>query len=1097
MINFLDNLYIIGHIDYALNINNLYYLKKENFQYIFDNFIFFYTNNFANYYLDLNNYIVARVRTETRWINKEIKWDEMSFMFEQMLRKQTEFLGVHPNTWHMLFPFVPKWWIYFNLHLWLAGNGDPAKFMMWEIYWYRFLPTYFHWVYKMRYHIIYMYILLPCFWIWQYLAALITFIFLYLTSFIPPLYYLAFFLLKFMYIIYSYIYLFILYLSYFYYYYFLASFPKLYIFLFNFFQLTEVFKYDSLKFYIGLDILNCIKLVFNTIYIFLYYFFSGIFLYCYKILAWFLTFFGFDYISNLDFFSYNYLEEFRSFTGKFFTDLLPLHYDLNEYNGIFDDRVHNRVGKRRGIKIKNNRIPWYPYLKLFKFRTITFEYKIRGFLFKDTHYLSNMFLHEHLFEFRNWNLFYFMLFSLYFHFFLVLFFTGIIFINFINIFKDTRYIPHSGSYEWKRNFIRKNKMKFGLDDFYWLYNIRWLKGFEFYLDKHFTDDLYVYQFKRSKLQFGIYLYETLNDVFLTGNTSFSDFYEDNRYYKFRRYYFDRYTIFVKDIDYLFHIYSVSKRHLKMRSRIFSFFDFLMPFFKKKKNNFNYIYDNEILHKLDRIDLVWLFYVTPYFLYGRDWYDMKIFSQSLVSKELYANLKKSLFKAYAIYEMNQKEFPFDLFEFQFFDKDFYNSMVENYGYNFSFEDIDNPVLSKLSYSRFHNTLLYTSTEGTGFKKIYNLVGYEEFLNKIEHYFIYLKKINSSYFNNFIDFNLFSFMESISYTLTHITPDIAKTAVDIDRGKLVGVSYRKSMLLDEFTSTEITESVFNAVDSYLKKSNFNNIDVFNMLLREDRMTIVRSISPLWITLVIIPFFFLYLEFDVMFKYGRFILPHLALIESFSFITDQLFGIYFSDNYAWHGLWIHDHRSWNKRLRYQFKLGHIRAIVWDIRWAELHSFWVGKNSYLFQAKLDYSYLFVYWFNDIYPRRWLFDRFWDYYFKDFFKYFFIRIMFYLIDFFAFIIFFLFIYSVFFIYFYVYDFYVSLNKENFETEVEVEYRKTGDAVKTFKIMQDKEKKKKEYRNRDIFIDINKEIDKHKKLVEFIEEYKDEQKKKEENKKNL
>jgi len=118
--------------------------------------------------------------------------------------------------------------------------------------------------------------------------------------------------------------------------------------------------------------------------------------------------------------------------------------------------------------------------------------------------------------------------------------------------------------------------------------------------------------------------------------------------------------------------------------------------------------------------------------------MTIFSKSLVSKELYAKLKKSLFKAYAIYEMNQKEFPFDLFEFQFFDKDFYNSMVENYGYDFSFEDIDNPVLRKLSYSRFHNTLLYTSTEGAKFKKVYNLTGYEEFLNKIEDYFIYLKK-----------------------------------------------------------------------------------------------------------------------------------------------------------------------------------------------------------------------------------------------------------------------------------------------------------------------------------------------------------------------
>jgi hypothetical protein len=110
---------------------------------------------------------------------------------------------------------------------------------------------------------------------------------------------------------------------------------------------------------------------------------------------------------------------------------------------------------------------------------------------------------------------------------------------------------------------------------------------------------------------------------------------------------------------------------------------------------------------------------------------------------------------------------------------------------------------------------------------------------------------------------------------------------------------------------------------------------------------------------------------------------------------------------------------------------------------------------------------------------------------------MFYLIDIVAFIVFFLFFYIVYYVYHEIKFFYLSFDKKNFETEIEVEYRRTGDAVKTFKMMQEKEKKKKEYRNRDIFIDINKEIDKHKKLVEFIEDYKDEQKKKEENKKNL
>jgi hypothetical protein len=106
---------------------------------------------------------------------------------------------------------------------------------------------------------------------------------------------------------------------------------------------------------------------------------------------------------------------------------------------------------------------------------------------------------------------------------------------------------------------------------------------------------------------------------------------------------------------------------------------------------------------------------------------------------------------------------------------------------------------------------------------------------------LKKINKKYFNNFIDFTLFSFMEAISYTMTHISPDIAKTKVDIDRGDLVGVSYKKSMLLDEFSSTEITESVFTAVDSYLRKTTFNETEVYNVLLREERFTFNRALSP----------------------------------------------------------------------------------------------------------------------------------------------------------------------------------------------------------------------------------------------------------------
>jgi len=155
--------------------------------------------------------------------------------------------------------------------------------------------------------------------------------------------------------------------------------------------------------------------------------------------------------------------------------------------------------------------------------------------------------------------------------------------------------------------------------------------------------------------------------------------------------------------------------------------------------------------------------------------------------------------------------------------------------------DNPVLRRIIYSRANTILLYTSydKDSTEINNLYNTLDYENFLFNIEEYLIYLKNLNNNYFAGLIEFSLFSFVESISYTLTHLTPDIAKTAVDIEQGNLIGVSYKKSMLLDEFTSTEITESVFESVDNYLVKENYNNMEMYRVLLREDSQNI-RPIS-----------------------------------------------------------------------------------------------------------------------------------------------------------------------------------------------------------------------------------------------------------------
>jgi len=710
-----------------------------------------------------------------------------------------------------------------------------------------------------------------------------------------------------------------------------------------------------------------------------------------------------------------------------------------------------------------------------------------------------MIFYQNFFDFRAFYLFCFMFFSLYLHFFLVLFTFGFILYKNKYLFKDQRHLFNSATYEWK-NFTKKNIMQFGYDDYYWLYNIRWLNSFEFYLDKYFKDDLFINVFKKNKMVFGIYLYETLNEIFFFRNSSASQLVDYNRYFRFRRYYFDRYTKFIKDIDYIFHIFSISYKNIKKKQRLLSIYTFFLPFFRKKKNKLNYIYETDIIIDLNRLDYVWLYFIAPSLLSGRDWYDMTVFGQDLISKEFYFKLKKSLFKAYGLLEMNRKEVNIDLYEFQFFEKDFLNFLTENWGgYEISYKDLDNPVLRRLIYGRAQTVLLYTSYDKDEIKGLYNTLDFEKFIGNVENSLIYLKNLNKNYFSGLIDFSLFTFVESISYTLTHLTPDIAKTAVDIEKGKLIGVSYKKSMLLDEFTSTEITEHVFDSVDKFLVKEDYKNMEMYRVLLREDPNVVIRPLSSWWVILVIIPFFFLYLEFDFIFKYGRFILPHFALIEWMDYVSKQFFSIYDIESYLWSKTWWHDHINYSRKLRYQFKRAHIRTYVWNTRWIELQSFWSGEYMHLFQVKLDYAWFYLYKLNEKYFRLNRVDFFWDFYILDFFKYIKINILFFLIDLISWIFFSAFIFLIIYFVFFIIRLKTVFNRSKIlNMKMFIDIFKTTDGMKIFQSFT----KQDELLKRRRIIDFEERLKKHRRLSIFIYEYKKrekelEEKKKEEEKKKF
>jgi len=127
----------------------------------------------------------------------------------------------------------------------------------------------------------------------------------------------------------------------------------------------------------------------------------------------------------------------------------------------------------------------------------------------------------------------------------------------------------------------------------------------------------------------------------------------------------------------------------------------------------------------------------------------------------------------------------------------------------------------------------------------------------------------------------------------------------------------------------------------------------------------------------------------------------------------------------------------------------------------------------------------------------YYDFYLKDLLQYLHVHLNFILIDFISFIIFSMMLYFVFCLFFIYKKVYTYFDKYKFEQDIDLEFYKHQDAGKILRDRTQREKQLKAYKFRNKFADLNEKIEQHKKLIEFIENYKEKQKKKEENKKNL
>jgi hypothetical protein len=1048
------------HLNYSLNRWKRFYLRSSVlFNGYFEVFVNYYDRKYAYLSHDINFELMSffHLRTFAKYDFEYV--ERFSDILQIMEEKKFKFMGVDFVKLHYwLFPNLPPWWMFFLTHLYLKFIKEPTVFIMPDFYWIH-LPVLVTWLKGAGYYSVFPIVMMPIAWFLNNFYALITFNILYWT-YNTPLYYIFFFILKGLYSFY----LFLVYQCFysFYYYYYYKLWVNISNYFFTFYMDDIRFglrKYSVSRFLIAVDLNNILKLVTNSLLFIInnsvIYFIANL----YKSLAGFFSVLGFNFVGSTDYFSLNFLPTFRPFSANFYDIVLPSNYDLQEYNSIFSEHVQNRAGKNRRYHLKHHKLN--PYLSREKYKLHALEFKVRGFLAYDPYYLSNMALVPHLISYRSNNLLFYILPSLYVFFFLFLFLIASLYIKHSYFLKESRHYYNSATYEWQMFTKRQKRAKLGVDEYYWLYNIRWLRTFEFYWDKCFQDDLFA-SYRKNEDILGFELVNKLNEMMLQTNSAYA---LGNTYFKLRRYYFDRYLLFIRDIDYFFKIHSVRKHHLGRRWWFYSKYNFFFPLFEKVKNEANYAIQYTFLNRDYKMDYFWAHFITSYFLREKSNVDYFNFSSH---RELHDSIKRSLFKAYAVFEMNQKDFPFDLFEFQFFEPEFFSELYENFwSYD---EDKKNNVLRKIIYSRSNVVLLYSALSDA--QNAFNALAYDK---KINNFFLYLDDINKRYFNGFVDFSLFGFMNAVANVTTNITPNIAKTAVDIDRGDLIGVSYKKSMLLDEFTSTEITESVFASVDYFFSKTKFNNIDMYKVFLKEERVTTNKPVSTWWLILAILPFFVFYIELDSMFKYGRYITPQGTFTDVFQYIVSHLFNERISNRLMWVKYFAGDFINWTKKLKFQVKTAHYRSVAWEVRWIELASFWTGNNAILQQSKLDYSWFLLVLFNDH-----------DGYYKSFsthFVDFYIRCLlvwryvfkfFVLLKFIQFCLFVFILHSVMKCFFYLYGFVMFFFYDNVDVE---EHQRQRDEFIAFK-------------QKGAFRHLDEELDKHRETVDFIQKYKEQQKKK-------
>lgn len=949
------------------------YNKFIYFNEVLDNWWvpYFSPKKFINFYNGYCNYFEFRLRkligkyiVYTAHLGKR-KFGFNKFFFDMYFKRHLYYLQF--NKFHAVYiifrNLIPNsfpWELYFYLHGYFLLVGHPARHFLPQIYWHT-LPIYLTYILRYKYFMIVSKIFIPIYWFWKYsFSFLVFYSFMYFENTIFFNFVFNFF--KIWYNFYANFNYYFFYFCYYYFFYFFFTISKLMRYYFVTYDFLNFFWiYRSARFIIILDIFNFFRMCIDSIYFFFIESFYGFFYYFYKIVYFILNFFGLISFLNYLSFSINFIPKINVFFSELFDKFYTINYDLDEYAKILSKHFRHKTRYRIGDWTKRDIFVRSIYKMVH--RTISFEFKFRQFLFYNKKGLLKNFLIFNKIKLNTFNLFFFSCASLYLNYILLIFFFSFFSLNMHRTYKNDSIISPTPFFEWER-FTKKNRHLLGRDEFYWLYNIRWLNRFEFYVDKCFSDDLYLHVFRSNEVRFGYYLYKQWSKFFIYNEPFLYATLNNNRFLLYKRYYLERYISIIKDIDFIFHEYSISKK--KVQNKIFSFYDLFIP---KIDKNMDFDFQSDLV-KLSQSDLYWFYFATPQLLYTRNWNFIRVMSREELSKEFYFKLKKSLFKAYSFYEMNRDTMHYDLFEFQFFEPDFYEEILYDHisVHNASEK---NYFLHRIALSRWNTELIYV-TPTKDFSNLYAHVGYHDFVDRLEYRFEYLRNLNSRYFGNLIDFTLFGFVQPVHTIVTHIDAEIVKSSIDLSLSDdAIGIKYSELYQFEDLGRVATEEYLFTFLDSAFDRSK-DDPTINIVALSDDTSLAHRHINTWWILLFFLPAVStVTILMEYIFSY-QYILPHLWVRDLLSIIFYRILRPEDAEIIVFHKL-----LTW-ERIEHFYWLNPwiwTKKHVFDLFWIDHLSFWTGKHAHFVQSKEEYIWVQVVILLDIFRYDTLTFLWWTFY--------------------------------------------------------------------------------------------------------------------------